>query len=219
MAKPNLTSIISKPRSSCCRRSKKVWHSNDQYRRILHRCNNKYSEKGRAASKCSTPALTEDEIKKAFLGAFNSCIINRAEIIENCRLAIETVIDTKKLEVEAEPLTEECTVVAELISRCVDENAHISVDPQIYAKKYESLATRYQTAKDRLDTVNDEIAKRVARKNQIADFLRAIEQREQFITEFDDTLWCMVIDTVTVYSKERLVFRFKGGTEVEWSVN
>ena len=34
-----------------------MWHSNDQYRRIIYRCNHKYNRE-----KCSTPHVTEDEI-------------------------------------------------------------------------------------------------------------------------------------------------------------
>ena len=50
--------------------------------------------------------------------------------------------------------------MSELIHRCVDENAHIAVDPQLYAEKYEGLAERYTEAKERLDAVTAEIAKR-----------------------------------------------------------
>ena len=115
-------------------------------------------------------------------------------------------------------LTEECTVVAEMIRKCVDENAHISVDPQIYAKKYESLANRYTTAKEQLDAATEEISKRTIRKGQIEDFLKTIKQNDRLLTEFDETLWCTVIEKVTVFSKENIVFEFKGGTEVKWSL-
>ena len=196
----------------------KVWHSNSQYRAIMYRCNNKYREKNRSGKECTTPALRESEIKEAFLGAFNSCITNRAEIIKNCRLAIDTVIDTTKLEADVSRLTEECTVVAEMIRKCVDENAHISVDPQIYAVKYESLANRYTTAKEQLDVATEEISKRTIRKGQIEDFLKTIKKNDRLLTEFDETLWCTVIEKVTVFSKENIVFEFKGGTEVKWSL-
>ena len=37
----------------------KVWHSTDKYRRVIYRCNKKYSHKGKP---CSTRHLTEEEI-------------------------------------------------------------------------------------------------------------------------------------------------------------
>lgn len=49
----------------------KVWHSKDKYRRIIYRCNGKYS-KGKQP--CTTPHLTEEQIKKTFLKALNTLV-------------------------------------------------------------------------------------------------------------------------------------------------
>ena len=35
------------------------------------------------------------------------------------------------------------------------------------------------------------------------------------LTEFDEKLWSMTIDSVTLHRGRRLVFRFRDGTEVE----
>ena len=196
----------------------KTWHSTDSYRKEVYFCNHKYGKKRGEGKFCGTPTLTEAEIKAAFVGAFNSCIKNRTEIIENCRQAIATLFATEKLETEVETLTEECSVVSELIRRCVDENAHIAVDPQLYAEKYDGLAERYTNAKERLDAVTAEIAKRNSRKEQIEDFLRTMEKAKTLVIDFDEEMWNAVIESLTVYSKERLVFTFKSGTQVEWSI-
>ena len=127
-------------------------------------------------------------------------------------------MDTSKLEKQAAELAEECAVVTELIRKCVDENAHISVDPKVYAEKYELLAERYSKAKDKLDETERKIANANSRKNMIAAFLNELEKQEQLITEFDTGLWNAVIETMTIYSKENIVFKFKGGTEIKWSI-
>ncbi len=104
------------------------------------------------------------------------------------------------------------------IRKCVDKNAHISVDPKVYAEKYEFLADRYAKAKDKLDKTETEIANRNSRKNMIAAFLDELEKQEHLITDFDTGLWNAVIESMTIYSKEHIVFKFKGGTEIKWSV-
>lgn len=71
----------------------------------------------------------------------------------------------------------------------------MSVDPKAYAEKYEALAERYSKAKERLDTVNDDIAKKNARKRQIEEFLHNLESSEKLIIAFDVGLWNTVIDT------------------------
>ena len=108
--------------------------------------------------------------------------------------------------------------ITELIRKCVDENAHISVDTKVYAEKYEQLADRYAKAKDKLDKMETEIANRNSRKNMIAAFLDELEKQEHLITDFDTGLWNAVIESMTIYSKEHIVFKFKGGTEIKWSI-
>ena len=53
----------------------KVWHSTDQYRRVIWRCNAKYG--GKAAG-CNTPHVTEEEVKAAFVRVVNKLIGDRA---------------------------------------------------------------------------------------------------------------------------------------------
>ncbi len=101
---------------------------------------------------CRTPHLSEQQIKDAFIGAFNRCITNKAEIIEACRAAIEGVCDTTRLEESAKLMTDECTVVAELIKKCIEENAKIVVDQAVFQEKYDALVERYETAKSQLET-------------------------------------------------------------------
>ena len=79
----------------------------------------------------------------------------------------------------------------------------------------ESILTN---AKERRDAVTAEIAKRNSRKEQIEDFLRTMEKAKTLVTDFDEGMWNAVIESLTVYSKERLVFTFKSGTQVEWSI-
>jgi len=43
----------------------KVWHSNDKYRKVIYRCNNKYAD----GCKCKTPHINEDEKRYAELTA------------------------------------------------------------------------------------------------------------------------------------------------------
>ena len=90
------------------------------------------------------------------------------------------------------------------------------INQQVYAEKYEFLADIYAKAKDKLDKT--EIANRNSRKNMIAVFLDELKKQERLITDFDTGLWNAVIETMTIYSKEHIVFKFRGGTEIKWSI-
>ena len=68
------------------------------------------------------------------------------------------------------------------------------------------------------DKTETEIANRNSRKNMIAAFLDESEKQERLITDFDTGLWNVVIEAMTIYSKEHIVFKFKGGIEIKWSI-
>ena len=70
----------------------KVWHSTDKYRRTVYRCNNKYD-----GQKCQTPHVAEEEIKEAFVTAFNRLVTEREEVIANARFVRQTLCDTTAL--------------------------------------------------------------------------------------------------------------------------
>ena len=52
----------------------------------------------------------------------------------------------------------------------------------------------------------------------IAAFLDELEKQGRLITDFDIGLWNAVIESMMIYSKEHIVFKFKGGTEIKWYI-
>ena len=81
----------------------KVWHSNSKYRRVIWQCNHKYD----GEEKCSTPHLTEDEIKAMFVSAANKLIGKKAAIISPLRNSLDVAFDTSALETEVAELQDE----------------------------------------------------------------------------------------------------------------
>ncbi|MFR6421589.1 MAG: recombinase family protein [Coprococcus sp.] len=75
----------------------KVWHSNSKYRRVIWQCNHKYD----GEEKCSTPHLTEDEIKAMFISAANKLIGKKTAIISPLRASLDIAFDTSALEAES----------------------------------------------------------------------------------------------------------------------
>ena len=196
----------------------KVWNSNDErYRHIVWQCNAKYKKRQGCAA-CRTPHLSEQQIKDAFIGAFNSCIKNRAEIIEACRAAIDGVCDTARLEESIKLMTDECAVVVGLIKKCIEENAKTVVDQTVFQEKYDALVERYETAKSQLETYQDEILKRRLRRERIETYLTTLQKAKNLITEFDEGLWSTMVESLTVYSYARVVFLFRDGSTVTWRI-
>lgn len=188
----------------------KVWGSNTKYRRIIWRCNEKY--KGDA--KCSTPHVTEEEIKQRFLEAFNSILEYREEIIANCRLAQATLCDCSSIEVEIDELLREIEVITELSEKAIYENAHTIISQDEWNDRNNGYIERHRKAAERLAEIENLKRSRQTKKLTIDSFIQVLKTRTTTIYGFDERLWMAVIDMVKVLPDGKLVFRSIDGTEI-----
>ena len=192
----------------------KVWHSTSKYRRIIWQCNHKFKNE----KKCKTPHIYEDDLKKAFLDAFNSLLENKEEILQNYETIIQALTDTSKLDIESTKLQSEGEVVAELIIKCIDENANTILDQAEYQKRYTALEERYENIKNRLEEINNKRLERTAKRESMEEFIRILQYNNTILTEFDEELWNAVIEKVRIYSELKITFEFKDGIELEWII-
>jgi DNA invertase Pin-like site-specific DNA recombinase len=190
----------------------KVWHSTDQYRRVIWRCNNRYKQKG--TSTCSTPHVTQPDIEKAFVRAFNQFLKDKTRYIAELEEVLPVIIDTGDLDQETETLTEERDIVVQLIRNCVEDNAHAARDQEAFRQKYDALVERFETAQNRLDSIATEKRNKSARKERIALFLDTLRGATDLITDFDEDLWLATMDTVIVHEDKNMIFTFKDGSEI-----
>lgn len=188
----------------------KVWGSNTQYRRMIWQCNDKY----KGDTKCTTPHVTEEEVKQKFLEAFNSLLEYREELIANCRLAQETLCDCSDIDTEICELHREIEVVAELSRKAIYENAHTAIDQAEWHERNNGYLERHRKAAERV-TVLEELKRERQSKNLMLDgFIHGLASHNSTLKEFDDRLWVAAIDRVTVQQESQLVFSFKDGTEI-----
>ena len=129
--------------------------------------------------------MTEEEIKAAFVTAFNRLVTERDEIIANARLVRQTLCDTTALTEEKGKLQQELAVLVEMTEKAVRENARIAQDQEEYQRHYNSLVERYDAAKARFDKV----------------------------AEFDSQLWASMVECVTVEVNSSMMVVFRDGTE------
>jgi site-specific DNA recombinase len=189
----------------------KVWHSNSKYRRTVWQCNNKYKN----GTYCKMPHLSEEELQQAFIKAFNQVVENKHQIIADFEAIISALMDTSALDKESATLRDECAVVAELIRKCVEENARSALDQREYQERYNGLVARYETAKKRLDVIADEKQARMAKRENISRFLDNLRHQDGIIEVFDEELWYATVEWIAVHPTNELTFTFKNGTEIE----
>ena len=168
-----------------CFYGSKTWHSTDKYRKEIWRCKHKYD----GDKKCSTPALTDDEIKAAFLSAANKLLATKAEVIANGREMQEILFNT-------------------------GENARTALEQTAYQKRYDELATRYDKLKQEIDSLSEKIHDTQSRKGSVEDFLRAFEKTPDSLPEFSLDAFTGLVDHLTVYAKDDIRVTSRNGQEV-----
>lgn len=188
----------------------KVWGSNTKYRRTIWRCNDKY----KGDTKCETRHVTEDEVKEAFLTDFNKLLGSREELITDCRLAQSVLCECRTLDVELLELQREIEVVVELSRKAIYENARVAQSQEDWIKRNNSYLERHRRATERIAVLDEMKRERLAKGLRLEAFIRDLASCPLVIDEFDERLWVVTVDTVTVTKDGRLVFRFKDGIEV-----
>lgn len=186
----------------------KVWHSTDQYRKVVYRCNHKYKDE-----KCQTPHVTEDEVKALFIKAYNELIPEIKEIIANAELIRKTLCITDGLLKEKQKLEDEILVLVEMTQNLIAENARVAQDQEEYQKRYDGLVQRYETTKKEYDELIDKIEQKEAHGERMRQFIKTLKDQDGIITEFDDVLWGSMVELVTIGREKRSV-TFKDGTEI-----
>lgn len=188
----------------------KVWNSNNKYRRMVWRCNEKYN----GDKKCKTPHVTEEEVMEKFVDAFNSILAYRDELIANCRLAQKFLCDCAGIEAELDNLHREIEVVLELSRKAIYENAHGSLDSDDFSERNGGYQQRYHTAMARITKLEEQKSEKQHKRIVLEIFIKNLAAKKRALDSFNNKIWMATIDRVLVSTTGQLTFRFKDGTEI-----
>ena len=182
----------------------KVWHSNDPSRKVVWQCNAKYA----GEEKCSTPTITEEEIKRGFERMLRQ--MDKEEQIANLREIYADVMDFEGLGQEKEKLEGERDAVGEKYRQEIEKNARVAQNQDEYKKREAELAEEYNRVDAEVKAVETEIQKRQSCGRRIEGLIAALEEAEE---DFTESLWGSMVEKVTVF-EDGLVFTLTSGEEV-----
>ena len=189
---------------------RKVWHSTDEYKSVIFQCNRKFKNEDR----CRTPKLTEDEIKRRFLAAYNELMSSRATVIADCELIRQTLCDTTKLDAEMQREHYEMAVASELMKAHVKKNASVAQSQETYAQEAERIEERYNAALEHYTALEAERDKRVRKSKELGAFIAMLKKQPLVVTQWDERLWITLLDRATVQRDGKIIFRFKNGKTI-----
>lgn len=189
---------------------RKVWHSNSKYRKFIWQCNHKYDNE----SHCSTPNLDEDEIKDAFVTAFNQMLCDKAKHIARLVKLQAELGNTSLLEEQLnEAISEHSRLLTKL--RCyMEENTRQIQDQTDYNRRFNEMDKACQKQEEKIASIKKQMLDQQARKEQVARSIRTLTEHPDRLKEFDAEIWDTVIENVVVSSDRTLSFRFYDGVVI-----
>ena len=188
---------------------KKIWHSNDPYRKVIWRCNHKYD----GDKKCDTPTLEEDTIKNAFLLAYNNLCVDKDIIIETTKELVDSLCDFEELDQKIIKESEDLDIIADKVHKMVMENANTAQDQEEYQKRYDYLSGKYNEGKVKLNALQEERARRATQKEILELKINELEDA-YVLEEWNESIFKMSVDVILV-SKYELTFKFYIGEEIK----
>ena len=191
----------------------KVWHSNDKYRRVIWRCNKKYENK----KKCETAVVNEETIKAGFLSVFNSLISNRDEIMELVKETIDRLLDTEIIDDKIAVAQRHVDKRVQELSDYVKLNMRTAIAQDEYREKYAKLNEAHEKAEEDLKKCENEKTELINRRKHSEAFMRMLAENETLLPEFDEGLFGVTVERVTV-GQDKLIFEFKDGYTTEYKL-
>ncbi len=188
----------------------KVWHSKDQYRRVIWRCNGKYD----GEHKCVTPHLTEEQIQDAFCRVIGPLLSDRDRIIADLEAVKLGLCDETDLAEKQEKLLAEMDVLEALMRKAVMENGETAQDQEAYAKRYDGYVVKYAQLKKRYADTQAERQSRQHKAQTLDGMIEGLRDAEPVAIGFDEKLWNATVDHVTVQRDDSMVFTMRDGREI-----
>jgi stress response protein YsnF len=94
------------------------------------------------------------------------------------------------------------------------QNASASVSEEEYRRSYNDLTDRFRAVEEKHKQLTARRNRMEAESVSIGGMLTELEELEAPPIEFDEKLWHAVVDRVTVYNDDRLVYSLKDGSEI-----
>ncbi len=188
----------------------KVWHSTDEYRKELWQCNAKFKNERR----CETPILTTDEVKAAFIEAYNLLMTDLPRVIEDCEAARRMLRDFTELDALIGQKVVESETLRGMVRALIDENASTAQSQEEYQKKYDALAKKFDAVVTELDALEKEKDRRIRRDGAIELSIRTMRRSRRALTEWNDTIWTVMVEKAVVHRDKTITFHFRNGSEI-----
>jgi len=127
---------------------------------------------------------------------------------------VSVLKDTSEFDAEIAKLESEMDEIGVLTESLIGRNASVAISQDEYNRQYDAYTERFNKAKSKCDKLKGRKVSRAFEADVLECFITEIKTLPELPIVFSESLWYGIIDHVTVYEDERLVFTFKSGAEI-----
>lgn len=139
---------------------------------------------------------------------------NRWKLVEDCEQMRRALTDFTALDMEIDRQKQETEIVAKLVNAAVRENASTAQSQEAYLKKYNALTLRYETASAELARLQAQRTIRQQQDKAMALFIRTLKKQPEAMTDWEDTIWTVMVEKAIVHRSGTITFVFYNGAEM-----
>ena len=161
-----------------------------------------------------SPSLDPEIVNKSFVEAYNQVMNNKETLIEDAKAIIQLLTNTSDLDDKIQKLNTEMEETELLVENLIHDNAKRSQSQEDYEKHYNELVEKFEKAKDKAESLVEEKADKINKKDVLEAFIKTIEAKENIIDKFSVDLWNLMIQEAIVHQDKTITFKFKNGKEI-----
>ena len=139
---------------------------------------------------------------------------DKKQDIEDTLAVIELLADTTDIDIKIDELQAKIEKISADVSMTVSLNARTQQDQIEFATRYEELTKEYETQKDALEKAVKEKAYKDRQGAKMRAYLEAMKQADDYLEEWSEEVWVLMIETATVYKDKAIAFKFMNGKEI-----
>lgn len=136
-------------------------------------------------------------------------------VIETVQLLIDNLSDASTLDTKIEKAIQDMENTAMLNQMHIQNNIVTAKNKDAFDKRHDELVRQYESQKVVYDKLMQKKIDRQNKIKQLQQLVLQLDKAEYPVDSFDENLWRTMIDKVTVFHDNKMIFQFLDGTEIE----
>ena len=167
---------------------------------------------------CKSPHVDDAKLKQIFVDAYNYICEHREDFLESCKQIRDMLTDTSSTEKTLKKHYDEYNDLDLTIQTFIRENALHSQEKDFYNRKIAEFDEQRSILEEKIQKLESKKENAFTRREFLNTLIRELEQRNGTLTEFDDKLYRLMVENITVSQDGLVVFTFWNGEKYETEI-